>query len=115
MAQERVRGAGTWASPAYGLGVCPATGAPRNTVRCTGLHVLVETRVALGAKVTGPEDPVSVTLNLLIPEIWEEAESVVGLCQNATAATIFPEASLSLVGITYISESSKNCNHEAVG
>lgn len=37
------------------------------------------------------------------------------LCQNATAATIFPEGSLSQIGIMYISKSSQNCNHETVG
>lgn len=37
------------------------------------------------------------------------------LGQNATGPTIFLKASLSQIGIMYISRSSKNCNQEAVG
>lgn len=74
-----------------------------------------QTRVALGAKVTGPKDAVSVTFNLLILKRSGEAEQIVRLCQNARAGTIFPEASLPQTSIMYISKSSQNCNHEAVG
>lgn len=52
--------------PTYGLRVCLGTG-PHVTLAYTCCKLpLAQTRVALGAKVTGPKDPGSVTLNLLI-------------------------------------------------
>lgn len=52
--------------PAYGLRVCLGTG-PHVTLAYTCCKLpLAQTRVALGAKVTGPKDPGSVTLNPLI-------------------------------------------------
>lgn len=42
--------------------------------RLFGKLPLVRTRVALGAKVTGPKDLFSVTLNMLILKIWKEEE-----------------------------------------
>lgn len=35
---------------------------------------MAQTRVASGAQVIGPKEPFSVTLDLLILQIWEEGE-----------------------------------------
>lgn len=73
-----------------------------------------QTGVALGENMTGPKEPLSVTLNLLILQIWEESK-VGDHVKMPQTPTVFPETSLSQIGMMYISRSSKNCNREAVG